>query len=209
MDIPIPRTPAQHFAQRLSIALIPPTIAAVVFALLVLAFEHGGILHQVVVWVVAVACAGGLQMAYVMYLRKMEEVSAYDVPERLQRTKPYLISAGFSLGGLMFLLFLNASVFVWGLMWCFLINTLILNAINLRWKISAHLMGLTGPLVFLFPVFGWKLLWTLPLIVLLGWARVALRSHTVAQVVAGAIAGVGLTLLQTWVIITLLLPLMK
>jgi membrane-associated phospholipid phosphatase len=70
-------------------------------------------------------------------------------------------------------------------------------------------MGLTGPLVFLFPLFGWKLLWTLPLIVLLGWARVALRSHTVAQVIAGAIAGVGLTLLQTWVIVTLLLPLMK
>ncbi len=203
------RTPAHNFAHRLSIALIPPTIAAVVFALLVLAFEHGSIFHQAVIWVVSAACAGGLQMSYVMYLRKMKEVSAYDVPERLQRTKPYLISAGFSLGGLMLLIFLNASVFVWGLMWCFLINTLILNAINLRWKISAHLMGLTGPLVFLFPLFGWNLLWTLPLIVLLGWARVTLRSHTVPQVIAGAAAGVGLTLLQAWVIVSLLLPMMR
>lgn len=198
-----------QFAHRLSIALIPPTIAAAVFALLVLAYEHGSIFHQAVVWVVAVACAGALQMGYVMYLRKIEQVSAYDVPERLQRTKPYLISAGFSLAGLMMLLFLNASVFVWGLMWCFLVNTLILNAINLRWKISAHMMGFTGPLVFLFPLFGWQLLWTLPLILLLGWARVTLRAHTVAQVVAGAAAGILLTLAQAWVILEILLPVMR
>ncbi len=209
MNNPTPRTPAAQFAYRLSIAFIPPTIAAAVFALLVLAYEHGSLFHQAVVWIVATACAGGLQMVYVLYLRRMEQVSAYDVPERLQRTKPYLISAGFSLGGLMILLFLNASLFVWGLMWCFLVNTLLLNAINLRWKISAHMMGFTGPLVFLFPLFGWKLLWTLPLILLLGWSRVTLRAHTVSQVVAGALAGIALTLIQVWVIISAILPLMK
>jgi hypothetical protein len=202
-------TERERIAHRLSIALIPPTIAAVVFALLVFAYEHGSLLHRIVVWVVAAACAGALQMVYVLYLRKMEQVSAYDVPERLQRTKPYMISAGFSLGGLMLLLFLNASVFVWGLMWCFLVNTLILNAINLRWKISAHMMGFTGPLVFLFPLFGWQLLWLLPLVVLLGWARIELRAHTLAQVVAGAGAGIALTLVQVWVILEVILPLMQ
>ncbi|MBR9977185.1 MAG: hypothetical protein KFH87_03770 [Bacteroidetes bacterium] len=204
-----PRSTAERIAYWLSVALIPPTVAAVVFALLVLRYEHGGPFHQMVVWIVAVACAGGLQMAYVLYLRKMEEVTAYDVPERLKRTKPYLISAVFSLGGLMFLIMLNASVFVWGLMWCFLINTLILNAINLRWKISAHMMGLAGPLVFLFPLFGWSLLWTLPLVLLLAWSRVTLHAHTIAQVVAGTVAGIGLTLLQVWVILNVLLPLMQ
>ena len=198
-----------RFAHNLSLVLIPPTIAAVVFAVLVAAYEHGSLFHRIVVWVVATACAGVLQMVYVLYLRKMEKVTAYDVPERLQRTGPYLVSAGFSLGGLMLLLFLNASVFVWGLMWCFLVNTLILNAINLRWKISAHLMGFTGPLVFLFPLFGWTLLWTLPLAALLGWARVELRAHTLPQVLAGAAAGIVLTLVQVWVILTLLLPAMQ
>lgn len=198
-----------RFAHNLSLVLIPPTIAAVVFAVLVAAYEHGSLFHRIVVWVVATACAGVLQMVYVLYLRKMEKVTAYDVPERLQRTGPYLVSAGFSLGGLMLLLFLNASVFVWGLMWCFLVNTLILNAINLRWKISAHLMGFTGPLVFLFPLFGWTLLWTLPLAALLGWARVELRAHTLPQVLAGAAAGIVLTLAQVWVILEILLPVMK
>jgi len=200
---------SRQFAHHVSIALVPPAVAAVVFGILVLAYEHGGVFHQAVVWVVSAACAGGVQMVYVLHLRKMREVTAYDVPERLQRTKPNMISASISLAGLMLLLFQNASVFVWGLMWCYLINTLILNAINLRWKISAHVMGLAGPLVFLFPLFGWKLLWALPLIVLLAWARVTLRAHTVTQVIAGGVAGVALTILQAWVIISLVLPLMQ
>ncbi|MDX9758717.1 MAG: hypothetical protein RBU27_06115 [Bacteroidota bacterium] len=196
-------------AHHISIALIPPTIAAAVFAVLVLAYEHGSTFHQVVVWIVATLCAGGLQMLYVLSLRKREEVTAYDVPERLQRTKPYAVSVGISFAGLLILHYLNASVFVWGLMWCFLVNTLILGAINLRWKISAHMMGLTGPLVFLFPLFGWTLLWLLPLAALLGWARVTVRAHTLSQVLAGAAAGILLTLIQSWVILALLLPMLQ
>lgn len=199
---------ARRFAHRLSVALVPPVVAAAVFAVLVAAYEHGSLLHQVVVWVVSAACSGGLQIVYVLYLRRMEEVTAYDVPEREQRTKPYLLSAGISLGGLLFLLFLNASVFVWGLMWCFTVNTLILNAINLRWKISAHMMGLTGPVTFLWPVFGWQLLWLLPIAVLLGWARITLRAHDLAQVVAGAVAGVILALLQVVLLLYGVLPLL-
>jgi hypothetical protein len=204
--VPVERSPVETFAYRVSIALIPPVIAAAVFAVLVWGYEHGSIFHQIVVWVVASTCAGGLQMIYVLYLRRMDKVTAYDVPDRLQRTKPYLLSAGISLGGLMLLQFLNASVFVWGLMWCFTINTLILNAINLRWKISAHMMGFTGPLVFLWPVLGWTLLWTLPVAILVGWARITLRSHDLAQVLAGAFAGVVLTLIQVWVLIEWVLP---
>jgi len=200
------RTPAQRIAHRLSVFLIPPVVAAAVFAVLVLAYEHGSIFHRIVVWLVATACSGGLQIVYVLYLQRMERVTAYDVPERVQRTQPYLVSAGISFGGLMLLQFLDASVFVWGLMWCFAFNTLILYAINLRWKISAHMMGLTGPLVFLWPVFGIDLLWVLPLVLLLGWARITLSAHDLPQVAAGAVAGVVLTLLQAWVLVSIVLP---
>ena len=198
-----------RFAHRISIALIPPTIAAAAFAVLVLAYEHGSIFHRIVVWIVATLCAGGLQMLYVLSLRRRAEVTAYDVPERRQRTKPYAVSAGLSLAGVLMLLYMNASVFVWGLMWCFFINTLILGLINLRWKISAHMMGFTGPVVFLFPLVGWTLLILLPLAILLGWARITLRAHTLPQVLAGAAAGLALTLVQAWVILELLLPMMQ
>lgn len=201
-------TPARRFAHRLSVLLVPPVVAAAVFAVLILAYEHGSIFHRIVVWIVAAACGGGMQIIYVLYLQRMDRVTAYDVPDRLQRTQPYLISAMISLAGLMILLFLDVSVFVWGLMWCFTVNTLILYAINLRWKISAHMMGLTGPLVFLWPVLGLQILWLLPVILLLGWARVTLRAHDLPQVLAGAAAGVVLTLVQVWLLVGVILPLL-
>lgn len=201
-------SPPRRFAHRISVLLIPPVVAAAVFAVLVLGYEHGSIFHRIVVWLVAAACGGGLQIVYVLYLQRLDRVTAYDVPERGQRTQPYLISAGISFGGLMLLLFLDASVFVWALMWCFAVNTLILYAINLRWKISAHMMGLTGPLVFLWPVLGAELLWLLPVVVLLGWARLTLRAHDLPQVLAGAAAGIVLTPAQVWLLVEVILPVM-
>jgi membrane-associated phospholipid phosphatase len=200
---------AQQFAHRVSIAFIPPVVATFVISVLVRFWEHGGIFHQSIVWLTAVASAGGLQIVYVLYLKRMEVVSAYDVPEREDRNHPYLVSAGISLGGLVALQFLNASVFLWGLLWCFTVNTLILYVINRYWKISAHMMGLTGPLVFLWPLFGVWLALALPIVLLLGWARIATGSHTFAQVLAGAIVGVVLTLLQVWLLLDVVLPLMR
>lgn len=199
----------QKFAQILSIALIPPVVAAAVITALVLAWEHGSVFHRITVWLSAVLTSGGLQIAYVLYLRRMEHVSAWDVPERGGRSQPYLISSGISAAGLLVLLYLNASVFIWGLLWCFTINTLLLYAINLRWKISAHLMGLTGPLVFLWPLLGEWTLALLPLAALLGWARITTGSHDLPQVAAGAVAGVGLTLLQAWVLLEFVFPLFR
>ena len=166
------------------------------FTVMTCAYEHGSPLHRLLVWLVAVLCSGMLQMAYVLMLRSRGSVTAYDVPERLQRTKPYFVSAGISFAGMMILLLLHASVFLWSLLWCYSINTLITAAINSRWKISAHLMGLTGPVTALHPVIGMGVLWFVPVVIVLGWSRIRLEAHTPAQVCAGAIAGVLLTQVQ-------------
>jgi hypothetical protein len=189
-----------------SIALIPPVVATAVVSALVLLKEHGSVFHQLIVWSTAVLSAGGLQIAYVLYLKHMRQVSAWDVPEKEHRSQPYLISAGISAAGLLMLLFLNASLFIWGLLWCYTFNTLILYAINRHWKISAHMMGFTGPLVFLWPSLGVWLLAAVPFAVLLGWARIETKSHSLTQVVAGAAAGVLLTLVQIWFLLSFLLP---
>jgi len=199
---------SERFAHIVSIALVPPTAAAVVVSLLVYNWEHGGLFHLVLVWVTAVLGSGGLQIVYVLYLKRMQEVTAYDVPNREDRRHPYLVSAGISVASMIILLFLNASVFVWALLWCFAANTLILYGINQRWKISAHMMGLTGPVLFLLPLFGWWTILVVPVVVLLGWARIVTRSHDLAQVIAGALAGIVLTLAQIWIILHVLLPLM-
>jgi hypothetical protein len=182
-----------RFAKYISIISIPPTFSLMAFSVLTWAYEPGSLSHRLFVWFVAVLCSGVLQMAYFLFLRRRGGVSAYDVPERLQRTKPYFVSAGISFVGMVILLLFHASVFLWALLWCYSINTLITAAINSRWKISAHVMGLTGPVTALFPVIGTGVLWFLPLVIVLGWSRIRLEAHTLAQVCAGAIAGVVLT----------------
>jgi membrane-associated phospholipid phosphatase len=185
-----------RFAKYISIICIPPTFATFVFSVLVLTYQDGDPLQRWLFWLVSVLCSGVLQMAYVLNLRRQGRVGDYDVPARLQRTKPYLISVGISFAGLLLFLLLHASFMICALMWCYCINTFITAGINLRWKISAHMMGLTGPLVFLYPILGAHILWFLPLALLLGWSRVRLKAHTPAQVFAGAIAGAALTLGQ-------------
>lgn len=194
------------FAQMVSIVLIPPTAATAVFTILVCTHEQGGMGHLTATWLTAILFSGVLQIGYVLVLRRQQKVTAYDVPNRLQRTKPYYISAGLSAVGLVILLLLDANPAVWGLMWCFAVNTLILNWINSKWKISAHMMGLTGPLTYLYPLLGWNLLYALPLVLLLGWARIETRSHTPAQVLAGSVAGILLTVVQMEFLTGILIP---
>lgn len=183
-----------RFALGLSLALVPPTITTTTFAVLVLTWQHGSPLHRVLIWVTASLFSGLLQMAQVLYARKNKQVTAYDVPERQHRTRPYLYSIALGAIGTLALLYLDASLWVWGLMVCFTINTAVVTLINLKWKISAHLLGLTGPLPFLVPVIGPWVLFALPVVVALAWARVHLKSHSVAQVVVGALLGYLLTL---------------
>jgi membrane-associated phospholipid phosphatase len=187
---------SSRLAKYISIISIPPTFSTMAFSILTLTYEHGSPAHRLLVWFIAVLCSGVLQMAYVLTLRSRGTVSAYDVPERIQRTKPYFVSAGISFAGMAVLILLHASVFIWSLMWCYCLNTLITVAINSGWKISAHMMGLTGPVTALIPVIGIGVLWFLPVAIVLGWSRIRLEAHTPAQVCAGAMAGVVLTQVQ-------------
>lgn len=195
-----PDAALDKIASAISYSLIPPVIATMVFTVLILVFQHGNTVNTVLVWLVSISCAGGFQVLYILRLRRMQKVSAYDVPQRLQRTRPYILSSLTSFAGLVLLLLLDASIYVWALMWCFSANTLILSIINRFWKISAHVMGLTGPAMFLLPVTGLSLLLGLPVLFALAWARVRLGAHTITQVIAGALAGILLTLLQLLVI---------
>jgi hypothetical protein len=184
----------------ISLILIPPTVSTAVFTILVSVHANGSAAWRAAVWFVAVACSGWIQMAYVLFLRSKGRVTAYDVPERLDRTGPYIVSALISLAGFCALLLMRAPSQVWFPMGCFCANTLILAAINRFWKISAHMMGLTGPVMFLVPVFGAYALAALLPAPLLGWARLRVKAHTFAQVLAGAIVGMALTGVEMWLV---------
>lgn len=190
----------QHVAVIVSIALVPPAVSAISFSLLSAFFEQGTVFHRFSVAFIAISFTGVIPMMYVLYLRRQRIVDEYDVRKREQRTNPYLMSVFYSAIGFFLLLFMRPSLILLALMWCYAVNTTLLLLINLKWKVSAHMMGLTGPATMLYFIFGWDVLWAAPAVLLLGWARVALRVHSIGQVVAGALAGALLTLAQVMII---------
>jgi hypothetical protein len=65
----------------------------------------------------------------------------------------------------------------------------LLAVVTVWWKISIHCAVASGSVVILAFGYGPLVLCGYALVGLLGWARVAMADHTVAQVAAGALLG--------------------
>jgi membrane-associated phospholipid phosphatase len=70
-----------------------------------------------------------------------------------------------------------------------LASVAVLAAITTVWKISIHCAVASGSVAVLAFTYGPLLLIGYALVALLGWSRVVLKDHTIAQVVAGAVLG--------------------
>lgn len=88
-------------------------------------------------------------------------------------------------------------------MFCYGTNTLIVFFINLKWKISVHAMGVTGPTtaLLLFNPLGFLMGLIAPLVM---WNRVVLNKHSPNQVLAGAICGYLLTFIQMCLLLNIM-----
>jgi len=87
-----------------------------------------------------------------------------------------------------------------------LASVAVLAAITVVWKISIHCAVASASVAILAFTFGPLVLPGYTLVALLGWSRVALEDHTIAQVVAGAVLGAGAAALA-YAALVLLTPL--
>jgi hypothetical protein len=97
--------------------------------------------------------------------------------------------------GLILLLVLDAPRLLTGYLAFMLASVAVLAAITTVWKISIHCAVASGSVAILALSFGPLVLPAYALVALLGWSRVALTDHTVAQAVAGAVLGAGAAVL--------------
>jgi hypothetical protein len=127
----------------------------------------------------------------------------YDIPEKSARVRPFIFAIASYVLGFPLLVWIRAPVLISGVMMAYAINTFIIFLITLRWKISVHAAGVTGPLTFIIYELGplWSFLYLLVIPVAL--VRLELKEHTIFQLAAGAI----LCMILTWAEIILLLPL--
>ncbi len=91
--------------------------------------------------------------------------------------------------GLILLLVLGAPRLLTGYLAFMLGSVAVLAVITTVWKISIHCAVAAGSVAILALTYGPLVLLGYGLVAVLGWARVEVKDHTVAQVVAGSLLG--------------------
>jgi membrane-associated phospholipid phosphatase len=125
-------------------------------------------------------------MLYVFWLYSTGRISDLDMSVRAEREVVFSIFVVFYLIGSAVLWALHAPRVMVAAMVGYFVSTLIVGYITRFWKISTHALGITAPMVALFLLYGRAPLPFFVLIPMVCWARVYLKAHTVAQVLAGA-----------------------
>lgn len=148
------------------------------------------------VLVAAILFSGVLPVSIIFVQRRSGIVTEMMVNERDERTKPFLGAISSYVLGTLALTYLEAPSSMVYLMACYLVNSVFMMIVTLRYKISIHASGVAGPATFLVHQYGVRL-WPFTLVlVVVGWARLQLRMHTVGQVAWGVLLTVLLTLTQ-------------
>lgn len=141
-----------------------------------------------------------LPILIILILRLCHKIDDIHISLRKQRTTPFLCAIGSYLLGTVLLSLREDGRCLAALLFCYTSTTLIVMLINFRWKISVHATGLGGPLAAVTLLLGWMVLPLFLLVPLVGWARVFLKAHTLAQVVAGSFFGYFSILFQLGVV---------
>ncbi len=141
-------------------------------------------------------------------LMKKGKISSLEMPKRTERNSPFIITLLCYVASV-YLLFnmpiprIFSYMVAGGLLaiiWAFIIN--------LKWKVSIHLMGIGGLMGLMF---GYALLFHVNMIFILivisslagilGWARLKLLAHTPAQVYVGFVGGFFIELAFIWFVL--------
>ncbi|MCL2115840.1 MAG: phosphatase PAP2 family protein [Methanobrevibacter sp.] len=133
----------------------------------------------------------------VLFLLVWRKVKGVDMDYTIKESRnyPLLIATLIYFLGAFILWLSSANPLTIAVMFCYGSNTLIVFFINLKWKISVHAMGVTGPTSVLICINPWFFIFGLigPLVM---WSRITLKKHTVSQVLAGSLLGYLLTVIQ-------------
>ena len=126
-------------------------------------------------------------MLFIFWLYATDRISDLDMSIREERERVFFAFVIFYLIGTATLWLTHAPKLLVASMAGYTLATAVVQYITRYWKISTHAVGITAPLVALSFLYGRQPLPFLVLIPMICWARVYLRAHTIAQVVAGAV----------------------
>jgi membrane-associated phospholipid phosphatase len=133
-------------------------------------------------------------LLYIVIGVRLGKLSDIDVSRRSERAGPFLFGIASVTFGWLVLSLTNGPRNLQTVLIITAFSGIIMMIITFLWKISIHASTLGGVATMLTVLYGAVMLPIFVLLVLVSWSRVALRRHTVIQVIAGSFAGILLSL---------------
>lgn len=133
---------------------------------------------------------------YIWFLYKKKKINDMHISEKEDRIKPLVVACISYIIFFIILYVLKGPLFLKSIFAVIIVSTVILTIITYFWKICLHASGITFMVITFIILFGKWMLLMIPLIPLIGWARVRIKKHTVNQVILGA----GITAVITFLI---------
>ncbi|HUY11802.1 MAG TPA: phosphatase PAP2 family protein [Candidatus Dormibacteraeota bacterium] len=129
-------------------------------------------------------------MLFVFWLYASDRISDLDMSQRRERESVFsAFTLAYVLGGLI-LWAMHAPMLILAALAGYAVAGAIVQVTTRYWKISTHALGITAALTVLTFLEGRAPLPFMVLIPMVGWARVYLHSHTIAQVIGGSLLGI-------------------
>lgn len=132
-------------------------------------------------------------MIYILIGVRLGKFTDVDVSKRSQRTGPFIFGIISAFAGLLALSWIHGPKNLQTILLLTIISGILMMIITMWWKISIHASSLAGAATMLTALYGTVMLPTFVLVALVGWSRVVLRRHTLAQVIAGSCLNIALT----------------
>ncbi|MEU6398182.1 hypothetical protein [Streptomyces virginiae] len=133
--------------------------------------------------------AAGIPLAFIKYGIHRGRWADRHVGQRPQRILVMAFAGASVATGTLLLWLLGAPRTMIALIAAMLVTLAALLAVTPAWKISVHAGVSSGSVAMLAMTYGPGLLLVYPVVALVGWSRVRLRDHTLAQALAGTTLG--------------------
>ncbi len=180
------------FAKYFSYLFVPPTNTIIMYIWFVLIYET----QKIIPIALAILLTLVIPIVVFIYFKKSGKVQDYDASVKEERTSLYVVGIALCAIGYVISYLMNFSAPYSAFWIIYIVNTILLILINKFWKISAHMIGITVPMS-IFYYFNSILFYVfIPILAILIWARLKLKMHTYAQIIAGILFGFLLTYFQ-------------
>jgi len=172
-------------------------IVVILFTFWYIIYNTGLVLeNQNILFAISLFFSVFLPIINVIYLKKIDLITDFDATNRNERLLPLAFGVLFFLIGYITLSQIGSPQIIQAIMFCNMINTIIVWLITKEWKISIHTMTLGAS----FAIF-WFLGYQYPTLMIIltfltFFSRYILHVHNISQLSVGIIIGIVSTLTQ-------------